>query len=141
MRLLVRWLILSLTILMIPSLIPGIQVRDFGTALAAAAVLAVLNVLVKPLLILLTLPLTLLTLGLFLLVINALIFQFAGALVGGLHIASFWSALGGSLLVSIVSWFTSSAGDRRVVYIRGSRSANRDGRTLDLDRGGDGKWY
>lgn len=121
---LVRWVITSLTILMIPSLVSGVNVRDFGTALAAAAVLGVLNMIVKPILVLLTLPLTFVTLGLFLLVINALIFQFAGALVSGLQIESFGPALLASIIVSIVSWVTSSVGDRRIVWVS-SRSSRQ----------------
>src|SRR4051812_35712399 len=99
-----RWLVTSLGILMIPSLVSGVQVRDFGTALAAAAVLGILNTLVKPILIFFTLPLTFLTLGFFLLVINAFIFQFAGTLVSGLSVASFGSAFFASIIVSVVSW-------------------------------------
>ncbi len=138
-----RWLVLSLTILMIPSLISGVIVQDFGTALAAAAVLSILNILVKPLLILLTLPLTLVTLGGFVLVINALLFQFASHFVAGLEVASFWSALGASLLVSFVSWIVNSAGDRRVIYnMRGARSKQGQSRneTFDMSRDSDGKW-
>ncbi len=78
------------------------------SALFAAAVLGILNALVRPLLILLTLPLTIVTLGFFILVINALLFQLASALVPGLHVASFWSAVFASVIVSIVSWILNS---------------------------------
>jgi putative membrane protein len=138
-----RWLVLSFTILMIPSLVSGVAVRDFGSALAAAAVLSILNILVKPILVILTLPLTLVTLGGFVLVINALLFEFASRFVSGLEVASFWSALGASFVVSVVSWFVNSAGDRRVVYSfrRPSqpRSQGRDG-AFDMHQNSDGKW-
>ncbi len=145
-RLVLRWLITSLTILMLPSLVAGVTVRDFGAALAAAAVLGILNVIVKPLLIILTLPLTVLTLGLFLLFVNAIVFSFAGALVSGIHIASFGSAILASVIVSLVSWVTSSFGDKRLT-VRTSRTGFSGGRpprniggTLDMEQGEDGKW-
>ncbi len=137
---LIRWLVTSLTILMIPALVSGVQVKGFGSALAAAAVLGVLNAIVRPILILLTLPLTIVTLGLFILVINALLFQLAGAIIPGVQIDSFWSALFASLIVSLVSWVMNSS-------IGGGRGENtlvvtrwRDSRTFDLQRGRDGKW-
>lgn len=138
LRFLLRWLITSLTILMLPSLISGISVRDFGSALAAAAVLGILNVILKPILILLTLPLTILTFGLFLLFVNAIVFSFAGALVSGIQISSFGSALLASVVVSLVSWVTNSVGDKKVVVQTG-RTRNIGG-TLDMERGEDGKW-
>lgn len=138
-----RWIVTSVAILLVPYLIPGVHVADFGAALVAAALLAVLNGVVKPILVILTLPLTFLTLGLFLLVINALLFQFAGAMVQGITIDSFWSALGASLLVSFTSWFASSIGDSRVVFRmqRGTQRAARGrSRTVDLHQSDDGKW-
>ena len=80
-----------------------------GAALVGAAVLALLNGFVRPLLVLLTLPVTILTLGLFLFVINALMFLAAGELVSGFHVQSFWAALLGSLVVSVVSYIASAA--------------------------------
>lgn len=137
---LIRWLVTSFTILMIPELVSGVQVKGFGTALAAAAVLGVLNAIVRPVLILLTLPLTIVTLGLFILVINALLFQLAGAIIPGLQIDSFWYALLASLIVSLVSWVMNSAvgggkGEKTIVVTRWTDSG-----TYDLRRGKDGKW-
>ena len=111
LRLLVKWLALTLTILMVPSLVGGVTVDSFGTALAVAAVLGVLNVLLKPLLIVLTLPFTILSLGLFLFVINAILFQIAGKIIPGLHVASFGSAFFASLIVSLVSWILNRVGE------------------------------
>ncbi len=144
MFLLFRWLMTSLAILTVPYIISGVTVADFRAALVAAAILAVLNVFVKPLLVLLTLPLTFLTLGLFLLVINALLFEFAGSLVTGITISSFWSALGASLFVSTVSWLANGMGEKRLKFQfqgpRGGQRASRRERTLDLHRTDDGKW-
>ncbi|MBY0371784.1 phage holin family protein [bacterium] len=150
MLLLVRWMILAFTILAIPSLVPGIAVASFGTALAAAAILSILNLLVRPFLILLTLPLTLVTFGFFLLVINALIFQFAGYLVSGFHVSSFGAAFFASLLVTFVNWATSGLGGQRMVFRvgkwggppgRGPRPGPGSGsQTYELHRGNDGKW-
>jgi putative membrane protein len=144
MFLLFRWIMTSLAILTVPYIVSGVTVADFRSALVAAAILAVLNVFVKPLLILLTLPLTFLTLGLFLLVINALLFEFAGSLVSGITISSFWSALGASLFVSTVSWLANSVGDRRLnVRVQRSAGAQRSARrerTLEMHRTQDGKW-
>ena len=104
----VRWLITTIAILVIPYVLSGVRVESFWSALLAAGVLAFLNALVRPLLILLTLPLTIVTLGFFILVINALLFQLAAAIVPGLYVASFWSALFASIIVSIVSWISRS---------------------------------
>ena len=78
----------------------GVSVASFSSALVAALVIGLLNMLVRPVLVLLTIPITLLTLGLFLFVINALMFWAASGLVGGFHVAGFWAALLGSLIYS-----------------------------------------
>lgn len=104
LRLLAIWIINALALLALPWLVPSIQIASFGTALALAAVLGLINAILRPLLILLTLPVTLLTLGFFIVVINALLFQLAGSLFDGVHIGGFWSAVFGTLLYSLVSW-------------------------------------
>ena len=98
-----RLLLTSLTILAVPYVVSGVQVDGFGTALLAAFLLGILNVTVKPILILFTLPLTLVTLGFFLLVVNAIVFQVLGGLLPGLHFDSFGAAFLAALMVSIVS--------------------------------------
>ena len=137
---LIRWLVTTLAILMITHLISGVRVEGIGSALAAAAILGILNALIRPILIILTLPLTIVTLGLFILVINALLFQFAGWVVSGLHIDSFWSALFGSLIVSIVSWIMNSAlpshDMEQTIIIKRSG----DSRVIDMRRDKDNKW-
>ena len=136
LRHLIRWLITSLVILAVPHLVSGIQVDTVGAALAVALVLGFLNTLVRPILIILTLPLTVLTLGLFLLVINALLLQLAAFFVAGVHIASFGSAFWGALLISLVSWALHLSGKdqdgRRVIVIE-KRWDRPPRRTIDLN--------
>jgi len=98
-----KLLINTVSIFVVSYILPGIQVESFLTALVVAVVLAVLNVTLKPLLILLTIPLTIITFGLFLLVVNVLVLYAAGALIDGFHIAGFWWALLFSLLVSLLN--------------------------------------
>lgn len=101
MKLLVRWLLLASALLLVAYLYPGVQVASFVSALIAAFVLGIFNTLVRPLLVLLTLPVTLLTLGLFLFVINALMFWAAASVLSGFNVAGFWAALIGSLIYSV----------------------------------------
>lgn len=106
--LLVSWLVATIAILVAAHFVPGIRVNSVQSALVGAAILGLLNAVVKPILVVLTLPITLLTLGLFLFVINALMFLLAGSLISGFHVYSFWSALLGSLVVSVVSYLAHS---------------------------------
>ncbi|MBS1158202.1 MAG: Membrane protein of unknown function [Proteobacteria bacterium] len=108
MRLLAIWTINALALLALPYVVPSVQVASFGTALIVALVLGLINAVLRPLLILLTLPVTLLTLGLFIFVINALLFQLAGHLVDGFNAGGFWSALIGSIAYSLISWALSA---------------------------------
>jgi putative membrane protein len=101
MKIIVRWLLLAAALLLVANLYPGVSVASFGTAMIAALVLGLLNTLVRPLLVLLTLPVTLLTLGLFLFVINALMFWAAASVLDGFNVAGFWAALIGSLIYSV----------------------------------------
>ena len=97
------WIILTLAVLVAAYIVPGVRVSSFGGALGAAAVLGLLNLLVKPVLVVLTLPLTFLTLGLFLLVINALVLLLAGAVAPGwIRVRGFGPALLASLIISLV---------------------------------------
>lgn len=102
MGFLIRLFFTWIAIIIASYVLPGIHVTDFISALIAAAVLALLNTFVKPLLVILTIPITILTLGLFLLVINALIVMMGAKLVPGFTVDSFWWALGFSLLVSLI---------------------------------------
>lgn len=94
--------------LLVAYLLKGIHVNGFGSALIAALVLGLVNTLIRPILVILTLPVTLLTLGLFIFIINALLFLFVGNLLAGFQVASFGAALLGSILYSVISWLLSS---------------------------------
>jgi putative membrane protein len=98
-----RWVVNAVLLMLIPYVVPGIAMKNFGTALVAALVLAFVNALIKPILILLTLPINLLTLGLFILVINALMFWLVSAIVKGFYISGFWPAFFAALVFSIFS--------------------------------------
>lgn len=100
MKMLARWLLLAAALLLVAHLYPGVSVQNFGAAMIAALVLGLFNAVLRPLLVVLTLPVTLLTLGLFLFVINALMFYWAASLLEGLHVRSFGAALIGSLIYS-----------------------------------------
>lgn len=108
LNLLAIWIVNALALLALPYVVPTIQIAGFGTALLVAVVLGLINTLLRPLLVLLTLPATLLTLGLFILVINALLFMLAGNLIDGFHVGGFWSALFGSIGYSLISWLLSA---------------------------------
>ncbi len=101
MKTLVRWFLLAAALLLVAHLYPGVEVKSFSSALLAALVLGLFNTLVRPLLVLLTLPVTLLTLGLFLFVINALMFWAAASVLDDFNVAGFSAALIGSLLYSL----------------------------------------
>ncbi|MYN14022.1 phage holin family protein [Pusillimonas sp. TS35] len=103
MELILVWILNAVALLIVAYLLPGITVASFGSALIAALVLGLLNTLVKPVLILLTLPITIVTLGLFLLVLNALVFWFAGSVLKGFQVNGFWWALLGAFIYSVVS--------------------------------------
>ena len=107
MRFLARLFLNGIAIIVAAWFIPGLQLAGPGAALAAGALLGVVNALVRPVLFVLTLPLTLLSLGLFIFVLNALCLGLTAALVPGFDIAGFWPALWGALLVSVVSWILS----------------------------------
>jgi putative membrane protein len=108
MMLLVVWLINAVALLAVPYLTNYVQVDSFGAALIAALILGFVNAIVRPVLVVLTLPVTFLTLGLFIFVINGLMFWAVAQLVSGFHVAGFWSAVFGAILYSIVSWALST---------------------------------
>jgi putative membrane protein len=104
MRMLIIWLINAGALFALPYLMPSVHVANFTTALIAALVLGLVNALIKPILVVLTLPVTVLTLGLFIFVINALLFWAVANFVGGFQVAGFWSAFFGAVLYSLISW-------------------------------------
>ncbi len=106
MRFILRLLINTLSILLLAYLIPGIIVSNFWAALFMAIILGIVNALIRPIVSILTLPIKVLTLGLFVLVINALMLLLASYFVNGVEINSFASAFWGALIISIISWLT-----------------------------------
>jgi putative membrane protein len=99
------WILNAVALLVVAYILPGIAVASFWSAMWAALVLGLINMLVKPLFVLLTLPITIVTVGLFLFVINALMFWLAGSLFKGFRVDGFWWAVGGALLYSLISSF------------------------------------
>ena len=108
MRLLIVWLINAAALLAVSYLMPSISVDSFGSALVAALVLGLVNTLLRPILVLLTLPVTLITLGLFVLVINGLLFWLVGSFVVGFHVGGFWPGVFGAIIYSVISWLLSA---------------------------------
>lgn len=104
MRLILRWLVSALALLAVPYVVSGIEVKSFYIALIAAVILGLVNAVIRPILILLTLPVTVLTLGLFILVINGLLFWFVGSFVAGFHVDGFWAGFFGAILYSLITW-------------------------------------
>jgi len=105
MRILLVWLLSALALLAVAALVPGVAVARFWPdAVIAALVLGLVNTLIRPVLVLLTLPVTLLTLGLFLLVLNGLLFWWVGSFLEGFHVAGFWSGCLGALVYSLITW-------------------------------------
>lgn len=102
-RLLLSWLVNAVALMALPLLVPGVSVESLYTALLVALVLGLVNTLVRPVLVLLTLPVTLVTLGLFLLVINGLMFWFVASFVKGFAVTGFWTAVLGALAYSVIS--------------------------------------
>ena len=102
MKLLIRIIVTAILVILIPKIMAGIYVADFTTALIVAVILGLLNIFIKPILVILTLPFTIVTLGLFLLVINAVIILLCDNIVGGFSVDSFWTALFFSLVLSIL---------------------------------------
>ncbi|MBW2093193.1 MAG: phage holin family protein [Deltaproteobacteria bacterium] len=127
--LILRWFISALSLLLISYVVPGIEVEGFLYALVAAAFLGVLNAIVRPVLFILTLPLTILTLGLFILVLNGFMLIIVSVIIKGFHVHGFWPALLGAILLSLISWFSSA-------FI------NSKGRVgyVEMRKGSDGRW-
>jgi putative membrane protein len=103
-----RWLILTFSIIATSYLIDGIQVNGFLSAFFAAAILGILNAFFRPILFILTLPVNILSLGLFTFVINAVMLMMVSSVISGFEVHGFWSAVFGSLLISLVSWLLTS---------------------------------
>lgn len=128
-----RWLIITVAILIASMIVPGIRVDTLLTAILAAGCLGLINVFIKPVLIILTLPLTILTMGVFTFFINALLLELVAYLVKGFEVRSFLSAFLGSLIISVVTWLVNY-----FINIRTDKPRKPD--VIDLEKGDDGKW-
>lgn len=112
LKLIAKWLLSAAALLFVAYVYSGVEVRSFGAAMIAAFVIALLNAVVRPVLVVLTLPVTVLTLGLFLFVINALLFWLAAEVLDGFQVRGFVSALVGSLMYSVIGLLIDSALER-----------------------------
>ena len=122
MGILIRWTILTVSIIIASYLLEGIRISSFFSAFFAAAALGILNALFRPILLILTLPINVLTLGLFTFIINALMLKMVSGIIPGFDVQGFWTAVIGSLIISVISWLLNSfISDRgrveRVEYI------------------------
>ena len=108
MKILLVWLLNALALIAVAYLMPSVTVASFWTALVAALILGLVNAVIRPVLILLTLPVSVLTLGIFILVINGLLFWFVGSFIEGFRVEGFWAGFIGAILFSIVSWALSA---------------------------------
>ena len=123
-----RWVINTVAVMVAANVIPGIDYGGPASLLVASLLLGIFNVILRPLLLLLSLPVVILTLGLFTWVINALLLYFVGQLVRAFHVADFWSALWGALIISLVSLVLNSltgTGEQRIDFRRGRRRPDR----------------
>jgi putative membrane protein len=112
LKLIAKWLLSATALLFVAYVYQGVEVRSFGSALLAAFVIGLLNIVVRPVLVVLTLPVTVVTLGLFLFVINALMFWAAASLLDGFQVTGFVAALVGSLIYSVIGLVIESALER-----------------------------
>lgn len=131
--LVIRWLILTVAIMVTSYMLDGIRVSGFFSALLAAAILGVLNTLFRPVLIILTLPINILSLGLFTFVINAMLLMMVSGVISGFMVKDFWSALWGSLLISLVSALLS-------FFISDQGKVERVRSTIEMKKTGSNKW-
>jgi putative membrane protein len=107
-KLLLVWLINAVALIAVAYLMPGVSVASFTTALVAALILGLINAVVRPVLVLLTLPVTLVTLGLFIFVLNGLLFWFVGSFIEGFVVQGFWAGVFGAIVFSVISWLLSA---------------------------------
>jgi putative membrane protein len=137
--LVLRWIITTIALMIVPYIVTGFHISNVAAAFFAAAILGIFNALIRPVLILLTLPITVLTLGIFILIINTLMLQLAAAISPGVTVDSFGSAFWASIIISIVSWilnnFVAGGGGEQFTIITGTR---RD--ALDMHRDRKGRW-
>ena len=127
---LLRWSINLLAIVIAGSVIPGIRIESIEMGIIAAGILGVVNAVIRPVVLVLTLPINLLTLGLFTLVINAAMLKLVSDVVPGFAIESFWAAFLGALLISLISWFMNIFVGRDGTFVFIKRANKKDGRNI-----------
>lgn len=143
---LIRWLTTTAAIVATAYLLDGIHVSGFFSAFFAAAVLGILNAFFRPIALLLTLPINILSLGLFTFIINALMLKLASGIIPGFGVYGFWTAIFGSLLISLISWLLNSFVNEKgtvtsIHFEHGHRPArNAKDDTIDLEHKGDNRW-
>jgi putative membrane protein len=108
MRLLTLWLINAIALLALPYLLSSISIDSFLTAMFVAVVLGFVNTVIRPILLILTLPVTIISLGFFIFIINGLMFWAVASIFDGFHVDGFWSAVFGAMLYSVISWALST---------------------------------
>lgn len=145
-RLLIKWLCLTGAVLFAAYVLDDIYVRDFFSAFFAAAVLGILNMFFRPLLLILTLPINVMSLGLFTFIINAFMLKMASGLIAGFTVTGFWTAIFGSLLISIANWMLTALIQENRMYEysqpqsqRPNHNQDQDDDTIDLSQKGN-KW-
>jgi putative membrane protein len=144
---LIRWLTTTAAIVGTSYLLDGIQVSGFISAFFAGALLGILNAFFRPIALLLTLPINILTLGLFTFIINALMLKMASAVIPGFDVYGFWTAIFGSLMISLISWLLNSFLSEQAtltssIHIRQRPDATKrtPDDTIDLEDKGDNRW-
>jgi putative membrane protein len=108
MKIILHWLINAIALFLVPFVIPGVHITNFYVALIAVLIIGLINAIIRPILIVLTLPINILTLGLFTLVLNALLFWFASSIVKGFEVSGFGAAFLGALAFWLISWLGNS---------------------------------
>lgn len=111
-RWIIKWAVLAGAVILAAYLVPGITIVSWQTALLAAVILGLINVFIKPILFILTIPINIITLGFFGIILNALLFWFGASLVNGFAVSNFAAAFFGSLIVSIIMWIINAIVDR-----------------------------
>jgi putative membrane protein len=134
MLVITRWLVITVAILLSSWIVPGIKVDTLLTAIIAAAVLGLINVFIKPVLFILTLPLSIITLGVFTFFINAFLLQLVAYMIRGFEVKGFLAAFLGALIISLASWLA----NHFIVSHNNDRPQKPD--YIDLKKGDNGKW-
>jgi len=132
---LIRWLVTTVAVLVATKIIPGISCESWGPLLGASLLLGIINALIRPILLILSLPFIIVTMGLFIFVVNALVLKFVSLVIPPFHVEGFWSAFFGAITISFVSFLLSlffRGSDGRTHLITHHQSIKRaDARVLD----------